>query len=183
MGYFRSDGISKDGNTYKLKENKEAYYYQPISEQSRKIDGDYTLSQSPDRRFWNKMDFDSRKKSNVKKQTSVVEITENNGLLNIEITIDGPKNVEVTIEMCFNKGGILTGAEPIGNDNYILKSGFGTYAIGRDTIAFGAGKNGHQHINKLESEQYGYHQGSLRSNGIHVYITGYTPFSHEMTIG
>ena len=85
--------------------------------------------------------------------------------------------------MCFNEGGNLTGAESAKNNNYVLKSGSGTYALGGDTIKFGPGKNEHQYIDHLASEQYGYHQGSLRTDGVHVYLTGYTPFSHKMTLG
>ncbi len=183
MGYFRSDGLVKEGQTYRLEETKEAYYYQPMPLESRKKDGDYKLSESPDGRFWNKMDFDSREKSNVKKQITVIEITENNGVLSLDFKVDGPPNMEVTLEMCFNEGGNLTGAEPAKNNNYVLKSGSGTYALGGDTIKFGPGKNEHQYIDHLASEQYGYHQGSLRTDGVHVYLTGYTPFSHKMTLG
>lgn len=104
MGYFSGDGIIKEGNKYMLKETKEADYYQPLAEEFRKADGDYKLSESPDGRFWNKMDFDSRTKSNVKKQVTVIEITEDNGTLNLDFKVDGPPNVEVTIEMCFKEG-------------------------------------------------------------------------------
>ncbi len=183
MGYFSSDGLTKEGQKYVLKEIKEAYYYQPMPEGSRKADGDYKLSQSIDGRFWNKMDFDSREKSNVQKLITIVEITENNGILNLDFKVDGSPDVAVTIEMCFNEGGILSGAEMIGDTDYLLKSGSGEYSMGDDVIKFGPGKNEHQRINRLESEQYSYHQGSLRTDGVHVYLTGYTPFNHKMTIG
>ncbi|MGB3146083.1 MAG: hypothetical protein WBB24_18440 [Maribacter sp.] len=182
MGYFRSDGLEKIGQTYTLKETKEAYYYQPMSAKSRKADGDYDLSASPDGRFWNKMDFDSREKSNIKEQVTVIEIIENDGVVNLEFKVDGPPNVEVTIEMCFKEGGDLAGVETVENNDYLLQSGFGTYTMGTDTVTFGPGKNEHRRITNLESEQYTYHQGSLRLEGMHVYITGYTPFIHKMTI-
>jgi len=183
MGYFRSNGLEKIGQTYRFTETKEAYYYQPMPVISRKTDGDYKLSASPDGRFWNKMDFDAREKSNIKTQTTVIEITENNGVLQLEIKVDGPPNVEVTLEMCFKEGGKLTGTESLGNNNYMLKSDPGTYVFGGDTIEFGPGKKEHQRIDNLASEQYGYHQGSLRTDGMHVFLTGYTPFRHKMTLG
>ena len=182
MGYFSSDGIIKEGNKYILKETKEADYYQPLAEEFRKADGDYKLSESPDGRFWNKMDFDSRTKSNVKKQVTVIEITEDNGTLNLDFKVDGPPNVEVTIEMCFKEGSNITGATLDEKKNYFLKSGFGTLSTGTDTIQFGPGKGEHLNIENLDSEEYTYHQGSLRTNGEHVYITGFTPFYHKMTI-
>ncbi|MDR7211699.1 hypothetical protein [Flavobacterium piscis] len=182
MGYFSSDGIVKEGNKYILKETKEADYYQPLTEEFRRTDGDYKLSESQDGRFWNKMDFDSRIKSNEKKQITVIEVTENNGTLSLDFKIDGPPNVEVTIEMCFKEGSSMTGAALDEKKNYFLKSGTGELSMGEDVIQFGPGKCEHLNIENLDSEQYTYHQGSLRTNGEHVYITGYTPFRHMMTI-
>ncbi|PJJ09307.1 hypothetical protein CLU83_2654 [Flavobacterium sp. 1] len=182
LGYFSSDGIVKEGNKYILKEIKEADYYQPLAEEFRKADGDYKLSESPDGRFWNKMDFDSRTKSNVKKQVTVIEITEDNGTLNLDFKVDGPPNVEVTIEMCFKEGSNITGAIMDEKKNYFLKSEMGLLSLGADTVQFGPGKCEHLNVENLDSEEYTYHQGSLRTNGEHVYITGFTPFHHKMTI-
>jgi len=182
LGYFSSDGIAKEGNKYILKEIKEGDYYQPLESQYLKPDGDYKLSPSPDGRFWNKMDFESRIKSNVKKQTTIIEITENNGSLNLDFKVDGPPNVEVTIEMCFNEGSIVSGADKDEKKNYFLKSGFATISIGNDTIKIGEGKCEHLNVDNLDSEEYTYHQGTLRTAGEHVYITGFTPFKHTLTI-
>jgi len=183
MGYFSSDGLIKEGRTYRLKERKEAYYYQPLDKNSVQGNGDYRLSASPDGRFWNKMDFDSRKKSDVKEQITAIDITETDGVLDIDIKVTGPPNVEVTLEMCFNEMGKLTGVVPASNNNYFLESGSGSYTLGEDVVHFGPGKNEHKKISRLESEQYTYHQGSLRTAGLYVYLTGYTPFSHKITLG
>nr|WP_315151048.1 hypothetical protein [uncultured Flavobacterium sp.] len=182
LGYFSSDGIVKEGNKYILKETKEGDYYQPLVAEFHKADGDYKLSESQDRRFWNKMDFDSRTKSNVKKQVTVIEIIENNGALNLDFKVDGPPNVEVTIEMCCNEGSNISGAIQDEKKNYFLKSGLGVLSAGADTIQFGPGKCEHLNVENLDSEEYTYHQGSLRTNGDHVYITGFTPFHYKMTI-
>lgn len=182
MGYFRGDGLTNVGGKYTLTETKEAYYYQPMPENLRKTDGDYELTQSLDRRFWNKMDFESRPISSVKKLDTVIEITEDHGVVNLDFKVDGPPNVAVTIEMCFDEGGELTNTESYGENGYLLKSGFGEYTMGENKISFGPGKNEHQRISRLESEQYSYHQGSLKTDGVHVYLTGYTPFRHKMKI-
>lgn len=182
MGYFSSEGIIKEGNKYILKETKEADYYQPLAKEFRKPDGDYKLSESPDGRFWNKMDFDSRVKSNVKTQTTVIEITEDKGTLSLDFKVDGPPNVEVTIEMCFKEGSAISGADIDEKKNYFLKSGIGVLSAGTDTIQFGPGKAEHINVENLDSEEYTYHQGSLRTSGEHVYITGFTPFHHKMVI-
>ncbi|WP_242083359.1 hypothetical protein [Aestuariivivens sediminis] len=183
MGYFSSDGINKQGNTYILRETKKAYYYQPLEEKYLKEDGDYELSESLDRRFWNKMDFKSRNVSDVKQQDTIIEITENNGTLDLDFKVEGPPHVEVTIEMCFKEGSTFTGADRDADGNYLLKSGFGELSVGSDVIKVGPGKIAHMNVNRLDSEQYTYHQGTLRTDGVHVYITGFTPFYHKMTIG
>lgn len=182
LGYFSADGIVKEGNKYILTETKEGDYYQPLAKEFLKSDGDYKLSESPDGRFWNKMDFDSRIKSNVQKQVTVIEITENDGTLDLDFKVEGPPNVEVTIEMCFKEGSGITGAIIDEKKNYFLKSGLGVLSVGADTIKFGPGKCEHLNVENLDSEEYTYHQGSLRTNGEHVYITGFTPFYYKMTI-
>jgi len=182
MGYFSSDGIEKVGNKYILKETKEADYYQPLAPEFLKADGDYQLSESKDKRFWNKMDFENRVASNVKKQTTVIEIEENNGALSLDFKVDGPPNVEITIEMCFKEGTKIAGATLGEKGNYFLKSGNATLKMGNDVIELGPGMGEHQNVNNLDSEEYTYHQGSLRTDGLHLYITGFTPFQHKMTI-
>ncbi|MEL1239815.1 hypothetical protein [Flavobacterium flavipallidum] len=183
MGYFSSDGIEKVGNKYILRETKQGDYYQPLASEFQKADGDYQLSESKDGRFWNKMDFEHRVASNVKKQTTVIEIEENNGSLNLDFKVDGPPNVEITIEMCFKEGIQIEGATLGEKGNYFLKSGFAKANTGTETIDIGPGLVEHQNVNNLDSEEYTYHQGTLRTDGVHVYITGFTPFHHKMTIG
>ncbi|MDA6070164.1 hypothetical protein NJT12_11100 [Flavobacterium sp. AC] len=182
MGYFSSNGIVKEGNKYILKEIKEADYYQPLAPEFRKADGDYKLSESLDGRFWNKMDFDSRIKSNVKKQITTIEITENNGALSLDFKVEGPPNVEVTIEMCFNEETTIKGDITEEKNNYFLKSGIGEIVMAGDTIQFGPGKCEHLNVENLDSEEYTYHQGTLRTSGKRIYITGFTPFHHKMNL-
>jgi hypothetical protein len=128
------------------------------------------------------MDFDNRIASNVKKQTTLIEIEENNGELSLDFKVDGPPNVEITIEMCFKEGTEITGASLGQKGNYFLKSGNAQLSMGTDSIKLGPGLVEHQNVNDLDSEEYTYHQGTLRTEGIHVYITGFTPFQHKMTI-
>ena len=183
MGYFSSDGIEKVGNKYILKETKEADYYQPMAPEFCRADGDYQLSESKDGRFWNKMDFEHRLSSNVKTQTTVIEVEENNGKLDLDFKVDGPPNVEITIEMCFKEGIAISGATLGEKGNYFLKSGNAKLSLGTDSIIIGPGLVEHQNVNNLDSEEYTYHQGTLRTEGAHVYITGFTPFHHKMSIG
>lgn len=182
MGYFYSDGLQKEGNSYVLSKRLEIPYYQPLPEEHRKADGDYLLSPSVDGRFWNKMDFSSRPVSNVKKLDTSIRLTENKGVVQLEFEVKGMKGVPVTIELCFNEGGTLTGVTAAdANGNYFLEQGSATYRQGNHIIKFGPGTVSHKQFTNLEGERYSTHFGTLRTPGEHVYITGTTPFKHILT--
>ncbi len=182
MGYFRSEGVIKDGSKYTLSEEKEAYYFQPLPPDKRKKDGDYKLSESTDGRFWSKMDFESRPRTTLSQDTKIL-VEENNGAFKMDIDIAGPPNVAVTLELCFRYGGTLKGVTPAeGKDDYLLKSGYVKYQSGNDTIEIGPGMAEHDYIRYIDGEAYSSHFGTVKGKGMHVYITGFTPFKHSLTI-
>jgi len=181
MGYFYSDGLEKEGNSYILKKKLEVPYYQPLPEAKRKADGDYALSPSIDGRFWNKMDFSNRPVSNVKTLETIIRFTENKGTVQLEFDVKGMKGIPLTIELCFKEGGKLSGVTPAdANGNSFLEQGTGEYRNGNDLIKFGPGAVGHKQVTNLEGERYSTHFGTLRTSGDHVYITGTTPFKHKL---
>ena len=182
MGYFRSDGVKKDGNKYTLSEEKEAYYYQPMPPDKINKDGDYKLSESVDRRFWGKMDYESRPRTTLSQETKIV-VEENNGAFKMDIEVAGPKNVEVTLEFCFRYGGTLKGVSPAnGKDDYLLKSGNMKYLFGNDIIEIGPGIAEFDRISFIDGEVYSSHFGTIKGKGMHIYITGFVPFKHSLTI-
>jgi hypothetical protein len=181
MGYFYSEGLKKVGNKYILHKKLTVPYYQPLPKKFRKQDGDYQLSESIDDRFWNKMDFEHRPVSNVKTLETTVSLSETNGSNELTFEVTGQAGVQVTIELCFKEGGKLTGVSEADNGNSFLEQGMGQYELGGDIIRFGPGTVSHKSIRNLEGERYSTHFGSLRSEGIHVYLTGITPFTHKLT--
>ncbi|MEZ0487414.1 hypothetical protein [Fibrella aquatica] len=184
-GYFHSEGIRKIGNKYVLQRTIEAPYYQPLPAQYKKPNGDYKHSPSTDGRFWNKMDFEHRPKSNINKLTVTVSVEEANGSNTLAFSVTGVTGVRVVVELCFGEGGKLKGVKKLDGEpeNYALESGSGTYSIGSDSIQFGPGTFQHTKLTGLEGELYGTHFGTLRTPGQHVYLTGLTPFTHTITIG
>jgi hypothetical protein len=180
MGYFYSDGIKKEGSKYLLHKKITAPYYQPVPKKLRNSKGDYKLTPSTDGRFWNKMDFENRPVSNIKTQDTTVSFIETNGKVEMNINVKGPAGVPVTIELCFAAGGKLSGITAADNGNNFLAKEFGTYQMGADIINFGPGKAAHNYITNLEGEKYSTHFGSLKTEGMHVYITGLTPFNHTL---
>lgn len=182
MGYFYSDGLRKEGNSYVLRKKLEIPYYQPMPKEKRKANGDYKLSPSIDHRFWNKMDFNNRPVSNVKTLETIIRLTETKGTVELEFELKGMKGVPVTIELCFKEGGQLTGVTAAdANGNSFLEQGTGEYRSGNDVITFGPGAVTHKQVLNLEGERYSTHFGTLRTKGEHVYITGTTPFQHKLT--
>lgn len=180
-GYFYSEGIKKNGGGYLLSKKLEVPYYQPLPKKEQNPAGDYKLSPSIDDRFWNKMDFSNRPVSNVKTLQTGITLSEKEGAVELQFDVGGQKGVGVTIELCFQEGGKLTGVSEAGNQNYFLEQGQGEYALGNDTIRFGPGAVQHKTIINLEGERYSTHFGTLRTPGLHVYITGVTPFRHTIT--
>ncbi len=183
-GYFRSEGIKKEDEKYVLYEKREVPYYQPLPYKAKRKDGDYKLSQSLDRRFWNKMDFENRPLSNVKVLETKITVSEKNGVFTLDFDIYGTDNINITLELCFKEGGKLPPMTAFDDqpDNYYLENGIGTYTVGNDIITFGQGLFTHNKVKNIDGEIYTSHFGTLRTQGVHVYITGKTPFKHTLTL-
>ncbi len=184
-GYFHSQGVTYSGGRYVLHQTFNAPYYQPLPAKFKKADGDYKLSPSTDGRFWNKMDFEHRPQSNVKTLDVTVSVAEKEGTNELTFTVKAIEGVHVTIELCFKEGGNLTGVRKVEGaaENYALEGGSGIYTFGNDSIKFGPGVFKHTKLTGLEGELYSTHFGSLRTPGLHVYLTGVTPFEHKLAIG
>ncbi len=182
-GYVRSQGLQKDQNSIKLHEQKEAYYYQPLPKDKQNPRGDYELSESKDGRFWSKMDFEERPVSNIQKMKTDITITENDGEIELALQVDAPEGVEVTLELCFKSGGQLSNvleSDPEGD--FYLKDSYATYCFGNDSIRIGPGIMEHQNIGRIDGELYSTHFGSIKGEGVHLFLTGTTPFSHMITL-
>jgi hypothetical protein len=183
-GYFRSNGIKKEGNKYILKQKIDVPYYQPLPNNKKRKDGDYKHSESIDHRFWNKMDFENRPISNIQTLETTISIQEAQGGFELSFEVGGTEGVDISIEMCFKEGGNLSPMHVFESqpDNYFLQKGLGTYTFGNDTIHFGNGAYSHNRVKSIDGEIYTTHFGTLRTQGLNVYLTGKTPFKHILSI-
>lgn len=131
--------------------------------------------------------------------------------LTVTFEVDGEEGVPVTIELRFAPGGTVTGARPAGRvsgrpdpDAAVLVDGFASYTLGDHMITFGPGPG--QVSAAIEpdpdpGEQYRVHHGSQpgpapgtapgaapgrqgdhQPLGPRVYLTGTTPFRHDLRI-
>lgn len=181
-GYFRGNGLMVNGNTYQLTEERQTPYHQPLPPEFKREDGDYKMS--PDGRFFSKMDFENRPKDYVKLKSEVtIKELNTNGEFELNISVDQTPKVAVTIELCFRKGGELSGVIPRENDadGYFLKDGTGSYRVGDDVIEFGPGRMEHSRPPQ-SNEQYAVYNGDITAEGYRVLITLNTPFTHTLKI-
>jgi hypothetical protein len=164
-GQFQSDTILQNGNTWVLSKKLEGPYFQPLPKDKISPDGDMA-----------KMPKSSRKQSNVQYLETVVTISEAANGMNINIDISGTDGVPVTMELVFRKGGIFEGVQPHPSkpDAFFLQSPNGSYTVGNEAIYFGPGKMEHKAIQL---------RGALPAiDAPTVYLTGFTPFKHTLTI-
>jgi hypothetical protein len=180
MGYFYSDGLKKQGDSYVLHKKIQVPYYQPLPMNKRNKQGDYKLSPSVDDRFWNKMDFADRPQSNIKTLETTIILKENNGEVELEFIINGQKNVPITIELCFKEGGEFSGLTTDAKGNKCVTAEKAIYTFDGDEIQFGPGIMTNPVPDNLEGERYSTHFGSLKTSGMQVYLTGKTPFRHKL---
>ncbi|GAB2560660.1 hypothetical protein [Spirosoma aerophilum] len=183
-GYFHSQGITYAQGEYVLHQKIEAPYYQPLPDKYKLASGNYKHSPSTDGRFWNKMDFEHRPQSNIRTIETRIGIRKENGGNELRFSVKGAAGVLVTIELCFKAGGDVSGLKKIEGtaDSYSIEGESGQYTYGKDTIRFGPGVFTHKKISGLEGEVYSSHFGSLKTEGVHVYLTAVTPFEHTFRI-
>jgi hypothetical protein len=181
IGHFRSRGLEAQGATYRLADEVAVPYYLPLPERFRRDDGDYALTN--DGRFYSQMDFPHRPRQLRVLRTTIL-IAEVDGGFDLELALE-ESAAPFTIELCFRSGGTLSGVRPLGDpDDYQLVDGFGAYSVGDDRISFGPGNGAGplQPVAMDPGERYTYLKGSLRPDGVRVYITGRSPIRYTLQL-
>ncbi|MFN8347933.1 MAG: hypothetical protein U0X91_23210 [Spirosomataceae bacterium] len=164
-GQFDSVKIEQEGNTWVLRKSLEGPYYQPIAKEQIVADGD-----------WDKMPRANRPQSEIQKLETIVKVSEANNGLQIDIDMSGTEGVPVSLELIFRAGGLFSGVtkHPKKDNAYLLASDSGSYTVNNDTIQFGPGKAEHKGIQL---------RGALPAmEAPTVYLTGFTPFKHTITL-
>jgi hypothetical protein len=127
------------------------------------------------------MDYSERPVSNVKTLETKVTFQENEGRNELNFSLTGSARITVVIELCFGEGGILSGVTQGADGHSFLVEQQATYTYGKDSIRFGPGGGPPVVIEDLAGERYSNHFGNLHTPGMHVYITGTTPFQHTLS--
>ena len=165
-GQFQSPSIIKEGDVWVLSNRLEGVYYQPFSQERIDPNGD-----------WEKMPRSNRLKSEIQYLETTIRIKEISGGIEVEFDMKGTDGVPVSIELIFREGGKFTGVQQSEKEpnSYLFGQNAGTYIVGNDTIQFSPGKLEHKGLHL---------RGGLPTdtNSPSVYLTGFTPFKHTITL-
>ncbi len=166
-GQFQSDKMEKEGDTYILSSTIFGPYYQPLPKEKIPLEGE----------AWSQVPRSERVQSEVQTLNTKIFITQTDGKAKIKITVDGPKNLPVTLELGFRSGGDLTNVIPKQgiNNAFLIKNGeYATYHKGSDEIKVGPGIVTHKWTDL---------RGALpKLQADCLYFTNYAPCEFEFTI-
>jgi hypothetical protein len=181
-GNFRSEGMKVEQNQYSLHQDLHVPYYRPLPKHLRNPKGDYPLTPAGNR-FWSKMNFPERQKTNIQTLEQKVTVTESAGAFELAFDVGGHDRVPVTIELSFRRDGELEGIEPGATrpNLYFLRQGTGNFRVGDDVITFGPGQADHEMV-RLEGVSFEVPQRPSPPDRYKVYVTGFTPFRKTLTI-
>jgi hypothetical protein len=166
-GQFESQHLEKDGDTYILSSTSHGPYYQPLRKE--KIPHAFEA--------WGQVPRSERDQSEIQTLVTKIYVTQSNGKATIKISVDGPKNLPVALELGFRKGGILKNVSQKKDiDNaFLIRSGeYATYQNGNDIIKIGPGIGAHKWTQL---------RGALpKLDADCLYFTNYAPCEFEFTI-
>jgi hypothetical protein len=166
-GQFEAQHLERTDDGYVLSSITDAPYLQPLSKEKIPINAD----------AWSQIPKTERTLSEIQTLNTKVYVRELNGKAFIRIVIDGPKNLPVTLELAFRKGGILKDVIPKEGieEAFLIKDGaYATYQHGEDTIKVGPG---------LAAHKWTQLRGALpKLPADCLYFTQYAPCEFEFTI-
>lgn len=166
-GQFQSQKMEKSGSTYIMSSTLYGPYFQPLPK--RKIPRDTDA--------WTKLAKTGRRESEVQQLQTKVQITPDSGKATVRISVAGPENLPVTLELGFRTGGSFENAVQKSDmpGAWIIKNGeFAVYTLGPDSIRIGPGVREHRWTQL---------RGALpKLAGDCLYFTMYAPCEFEFTI-
>ncbi|MEX1238935.1 MAG: hypothetical protein WEB30_04430, partial [Cyclobacteriaceae bacterium] len=166
-GQFESQKLEKKGNTYILSSTLYGPYYQPLPKEKIPLDTD----------AWTKVPRTEREQSEVQTLHTKIYVTEKSGKATIRVSVDGPKNLPVTLEFGFRRGGSFENVYPRGGieNAFLMKNGgYATYGKGNDLIKIGPA---------VVTHKWTQLRGALpKLQADCLYFTNYAPCEFEFTI-
>ncbi|MFT4566770.1 MAG: hypothetical protein ACI9FN_001731, partial [Saprospiraceae bacterium] len=164
-GQFVAEEAEQKGNSVILKRSVTRGYYQPLS-----------VDLKTGNNGWIEHSRETRAGSEEQTLDYEITITEDQGSIVVDVEIKGCDHVPVSWELSFREGGVLEGVTTDRNIDgvYYIEGDQATYRIGKDAIQFGPGIAEHKWTQMRSVLP--------KQEGMSVYLTGYTPFKHTLTL-
>jgi len=157
--------LGRSGSAYRLEQELEGYYLQPLDPADRRPDGN-----------WQAMPNSHRAHSNVCHLRTRVDIGEREDGFELSLNAGGTDGVPLTVEITLRPGGQLTGDAlaplPDMPGAYLLVEGFASYELAGRRVRIGPGFRHHAWTQLRGAEP--------RLQGITLYLTGFTPLSKTL---
>jgi hypothetical protein len=157
--------LRRVGSAYRLEQELEGYYLQPLDPQDRRADGN-----------WQAMPNSRRAHSNICRLRSGVEIRETGDGFELSLDVRGTDGVPLSLEITLRPGGELTGeglAPAPGVPNaYLLGKGFANYELAGRRVRVGPGFRRHTWTQLRGAEP--------RLEGVTLYLTEFTPLNKTL---
>ena len=157
--------LTRGGSGYRLEQDLEGYYLQPLDAADRRADGD-----------WLAMPNSRRAHSNVFHLRSRVVIGERQDGFELSLNVAGTSGVPVALEITLRPGGQLAGnaLAPLPDlpDAYFLGEGFATYELAGRRLRIGPGFRQHTWTQLRGAEP--------RLPGVTLYLTDFTPLNKTL---
>jgi hypothetical protein len=166
-GQFESPQLEKEGDTYILSSTLTGPYFQPLPKEKIPNHGE----------AWGQVPRSERQQSEVQTLQTKIRITPVNGTATIRVSVEGPENLPVTLELGLRTGGTLqnvTAKKGIENAFLIDEGKFAVYQHEDDIIKIGPGMTAHKWTQL---------RGALpKLQADCLYFTAYAPCEFEFTI-
>jgi hypothetical protein len=157
--------LRHEGSGYRMEQQLEGFYYQPLPPEDRRPDGNWAL-----------MPRSLRAHSNFSHLHSSVEVHETADGCELSFDMSGTDKVPMAVEITLRPGGKLTGDSlaPVADvpNAYILGEGFATYELAGSRVRMGPGFRRHTWTQM--------HYAQPRLEGLTVYMTGFTPLKQTI---
>ena len=160
-----SASLGRSGSVYRLEQELEGYYLQPLDPADRRPDGN-----------WQAMPNSRRTHSNVCRLRSRVDIGEREDGFELSLNVGGTDGVPLALEITLRPGGQFTGDAlaplPDMPNAYLLGEGIASYELAGRRVRIGPGFRYHTWTQLRGAEP--------RLPGITLYLTDYSPLKRTL---
>jgi len=165
-GQFVGRRLEREGETWVLRQELEAGYYQPFS-----------AGEGIPQPDWEKLDRNRRQRSHICQLKTEVRLTPLERGFELEVVIEGTERVPVALEFWFRPGGeIVAGPDGqlvVANGTTFLAGGSAKYRLNKADWTIGPGRADHRWANLRGAEP-------PIENAIPLSLSGFTPFRQRL---